>query len=95
MPAGKTTFNSSLLDAKDSNGDELKKWCKKVSDNFTYTYLYFSPKELSCANMGKDALLQHATMENIGRRLLPQNLNAHSISKTKLKRKLSKQRSQG
>ena len=40
-----------------------KKWCKKGSDNFKYTCMYCGPKELSCAKMGKDALLQHATME--------------------------------
>ena len=58
MPAGKTNFSSSWLDDKDSNGDELKKWCKKGSDNFTYTCLYCGPKELSYENMGKDSLKQ-------------------------------------
>ena len=42
MPAGKTTLNSSWLDTKDSNGDELKKWYKKGSDMPVYMPVMWS-----------------------------------------------------
>ena len=96
MPAGKTTFNSSWLDAKDSNGDELKKkWCKKGSDNFTYTCLYHGPKELSCANMGKDALLQHATMEKHRKKAIASKSQCTLYFKKEIKEKVEQTKESG
>ena len=62
MPSGKTKFNSSWLEAIDSNEQKLTQWCRIGKDEF-HGYCRFCDVDIKCDNSGKNQLLQHAKKE--------------------------------
>ncbi len=59
MPHGKTRFNKLWLQDTDESGTLIGKWCSSGKDEYHYKCTKCQV-DLSCANNGKSALIQHA-----------------------------------
>ena len=65
MPTHKTKFNKQWQASTDENGDKIEKWCIPGDTLYTFRCMFCKTnKDMSCANQGKQQLLQHAKGEN-------------------------------